>query len=131
MRHFLLGLAVLAIQPSYADAPKFDNNLTLGLARAYIESYVRLHPTDHPRKLAWDGSTVDYVAFKHGSYEGYIAVFVPDADGPGCGIAYFEIVTDAPGHIFPIEWGYRPSLSAAKRAFERDAAVGGIPNLFE
>jgi hypothetical protein len=131
MRYLPLALAVLSIQPSYADAPKFDNALALGLAHVYIESYVRLHPMDHSPKLAWEQSSTDYVAFKHESYGGYVAVFVPDTAGAGYGIAYFEVVTDHPGHIFPLTWSYIASsvlsLPAAKRAFDRDAAVGAIP----
>jgi hypothetical protein len=128
MRVVWAAVALLVTQVGLADTSSFDRALVLGAGRAYIESYARLHFPEHTPQFEWDKPVVEFVASKHGSYAGYVGLFVRNAAGAGCGIAYFEVVKSLPGHLFPVTWGYSSfSISDEESRFLKDAKLGRLP----
>jgi hypothetical protein len=101
----------------------YDQTLARDAGRAYVESYMRLHPTDHIPIFAWDKSTLEYVTWSGGDTTGFVGMFVPDTASGGCGVAVFS-VRGGPGHLIAGAWGYAPSLKDAKRQFEDSASRG-------
>jgi hypothetical protein len=131
MRYVLLALVALLPRVGDADPSQFDSKLALDAARAYVESYLRWHPRTPAPRLEWDKATSYFVPWKHESYSGYVGVFVPNAVGPECGAAVFEVGADLPGHLFLVRWGYAESLSDATRRFQKNASRGNPEFLLE
>ena len=129
MRYLFTAFVMLYAGVGSADAPQFDQTLALDAGRAYMESYLRLHGLDGQLRLDWSKVSVEFVPHKHGSFSGYVGVFVPVATGGGGAHAYFDVLEGHPGHLFVIEWGAGASALQEDyvRHFREDAASGRLP----
>jgi hypothetical protein len=124
--HFLSFLLVASF--ATAQEPRYDHALALAAGRAYVESYLRLHPEVRSPGSDWSKATVEPIHMERQSVAGYVGVFVPDKTGSGGGHAYFEVYKGLPGHLFVVEWGYGVSLSDEVARFRELARTGRLPS---
>jgi hypothetical protein len=126
MRYLFFLLLTVFANPIFAGESTYDQQLAVAAARAYVQSYLRLHPAEHAADLDWEHPRMQFVARPTGAFKGYVAVFFPEQHGSGEGHAYFEW-SSSPGHLFVVEWGVTGSLIEEMSEFGRAAANGTLP----